>query len=72
MNADPMPLIGAAALIIVGFFIVMKGGSKWGWLFIAGAVVWAYTTMQPVIRQSQTGTSTPEQSRRGYYKKPGE
>lgn len=72
MNIDPMPLVGAAAILIVGFFILLKGGSKWGWLFIAGAVAWAYTTVQPVIRQSQTGTSTPEQGRRGYYKKAGE
>lgn len=69
---DALPLIAAAVVLIIGLFILVKGGSKWGWLFIAGAAYWAYVIMQPVIEETQPGRTTPEQNRRGYYRDPSE
>ena len=50
------PMIGALVVLIIGFAIVMKGGSKYGWIFIAAAVVWAYMTMKPVMDASRRNT----------------
>ena len=68
-NDMVMSLVGAVAVIIVGFFIAVKGGRKWGFLVVAAGLVWGYTTLQPVIRSAGRGTATPEQNRRGYYRK---
>lgn len=62
-------LIGALILVIIGFALVLKAGSKAGWLFIAGAAIWAYYSVQPIIEAAHT-RATPEQSSRGYYRLP--
>lgn len=67
---DAMPLIGAAVVVIVGILILLKSGSKFAWLIIAAGTIWAYKEVRPVIQQSKTGTTTPEQTQRGYYKDP--
>jgi hypothetical protein len=61
------PLLGAAAVVIVGFAIVMKGGSKFGWIAVAAGIVWAYYTLQPVIRQA----GQPASGKGDYYNVPG-
>lgn len=64
-----LPYFCAAGLVIVGFFLLLKMGSKIGWVFLAAAVIWGYVLLKPVVRQAQTGGVTPEQNRRGYYRK---
>ncbi|MGI8908034.1 MAG: hypothetical protein ACR2IE_16275 [Candidatus Sumerlaeaceae bacterium] len=52
------PLLGAAIVAVIGFAILMKGGSKFGWLVVAGACVWAWFILQPAItaaRRSSAG-----------------
>ena len=51
------PLLGAGALVVVGFFFIMKLGNKLGWLIIAGAVFWAYTALKPTIESAQRPAS---------------
>ena len=69
-NADDIlyPLIGCIVLTIIGFFVLLKGGSKVGWLFIIGAVIWGLYIVKPIIAQAQQ-RATPEQGR-GYYRDP--
>jgi hypothetical protein len=57
-------------LVIIGFALVMKAGSKFGWLVIAAAGVYAWFVLQPVIHGARRGAATPEQNRSGYYRKP--
>lgn len=61
------PLIGAGILSIVGFALIMKAGNKIGWILVAGAVVWAYTTLQPTMQEAKR-KATPEQSSQGYFR----
>ena len=57
------PLLGAGALVIVGFFFIMKLGNKLGWLIIAGAVFWAYTALQPAIESARRPAASGSGSR---------
>lgn len=72
MGDMTLPLTGATVLVIIGVVLLLKGGSKWGLLLVAGAAVWAYHTVQPMISDSKARSSTPEQNNRGYYRKPGQ
>ena len=57
------PLLGAGVVVIIGFAIVMKAGSKLGWIAIAAGVAWAYYSLQPVITQA----SKPPSGKGDYY-----
>lgn len=65
-------LMCVVAVIIVGVVALLKGGSKWGILIIAAGIAWGWYATQGLRKEAQPGTVTPEQSQRGYYKKPSQ
>lgn len=64
-----LPYFCAAGLLIAGVYLLLKVGSKFGWLLVAAAAIWSYTLLKPVAHQAQRGGVTPEQNSRGYYRK---
>lgn len=63
-----MPMVGAVAGLVAGFFLVLKMEQKWGWLIVAAAAVYAFYTIQPVIQSARTGQGS--QPAGGYYRRP--
>ena len=63
-----MSLVGAGALVIVGFFVVMKTGHKLGWLIVVAAAIWAYYALQPTIQDARR--SPAGQPGQDYYRSP--
>lgn len=62
------PLVGAAILAVIGFAIVMKGGSKFGWIVVAGACVWGWFILQPAITAARRSSASQQGS--SYYQVP--
>ena len=62
------PLLGAAIIAVVGFAILLKGGSKFGWIIVAGACGWAWVTLQPIIMASKKSSAAQQGS--SYYQIP--
>jgi hypothetical protein len=62
------PLLGAAILAVIGFALVMKAGSKFGWLVVAGACVWAWFILQPAIMAARRPSAGQQGS--SYYQIP--
>jgi hypothetical protein len=66
MESDILyPLLGAAIIAVIGFAILMKGGSKFGWLIVAGGCVWAWFILQPVIMKTRQSSAAQQGS--SYY-----
>ena len=62
-----MSLVGAGALVIIGFFLILKAGSKLGWLFVIAAAIWAFYSLLPTIRNAQR--SPAGQQGQDYYRR---
>jgi hypothetical protein len=52
-------LIGCGIAIIVGFALIMKAGSKFGWLIVAGGVAFAFYALQPTMRKAGSSGAAP-------------
>ena len=54
VGADSLmgPLAIVAVLVAVGFFLILYRGSKIGWLFVVGALVYGWIEVKPIIVQS--------------------
>ena len=65
-----MSLVGAGALVVIGFFLILKAGSKLGWLFVIAAAIWAWYAVQPTIQEARR--SPAGQPGQDYYRQPGQ
>jgi hypothetical protein len=63
-----MSLVGAGALVVIGFFLILKIGNKLGWLFVVAAAIWAFYTLQPTIQDARR--SPAGQPGQDYYRRP--
>lgn len=54
VGADALmgPLAIVAVLVAIGFFLILYRGSKIGWLFVAGALIYGWIAVSPIISRS--------------------
>ena len=52
------PLAIVAVLAAVGLVLLMVRGSKFGWIFIAAAVLYAFYALAPMVKATRTTSRT--------------